>query len=568
MQREDNKNRILPSYIELGIFKSIRKPLLIPLQKMDMLVLDADSIGLSFCNRIIEQNILELYSQLQKGLIKVNIFDFGIGSQFPFITHLSTISKDVQFINSTNNCTNKLEELNKEARRILRDVLSTDYASLDEYNANTDFLEAYNIIVFVNFPNSFDNKDLDYIYNITKQTGKLGFKIFLIYQKDKSNNSKYSQEKQNHILANGWIFRRITGSLFKIDNLFIKPINILLQKSSVLLKVLKDKTLKEQISKIILEQKNNQSDGEQDYISVPIGTQRNGKDDFYFTIGPKSSAYHTIIGGRSGTGKSTFLRNLIIQLGLHYSPDLLQIYLLDYKSGLEAECFREHPNIKCLLLDRTNSRFDIALEVLEDFEGKIKERNNLFIELGNEIGKPILNLQKYNEYNSTKLPFLLLVVDEANKIFERTVDVDLYQKISAKFINIAQQGRGAGVYFILCATEFEQQVRNIDAILNQIHTRIGFMMNDARAVLGFHSNNSVKKLKKYQFIYNNENGLEENNEVVSSLNMPEENVANKIMEMKRKFPKSTPLRKNIIEIKTLESSTEQKEIDPMFSNLM
>src|SRR5208337_4781457 len=58
---------------------------------------------------------------------------------------------------------------------------------------------------------------------------------------------------------------------------------------------------------------------------------RNGVD---VALG-KGTSQHVLIAGKTGSGKSTLLHALIVNSALRYSPDELELYLIDFKKGVE-----------------------------------------------------------------------------------------------------------------------------------------------------------------------------------------------------------------------------------------
>ncbi len=71
-------------------------------------------------------------------------------------------------------------------------------------------------------------------------------------------------------------------------------------------------------------------------VSVPIGWDINHKE-VRFEIGKAQN--HTLICGRSGSGKSNFLHVLIQNLAFYYAPNEVQLFLLDYKEGVEFNAY-------------------------------------------------------------------------------------------------------------------------------------------------------------------------------------------------------------------------------------
>ncbi len=47
----------------------------------------------------------------------------------------------------------------------------------------------------------------------------------------------------------------------------------------------------------------------------------------------KGTAQHVLAAGKTGSGKSTLFHALIINLAMRYSPDEVEMYLIDFKKG-------------------------------------------------------------------------------------------------------------------------------------------------------------------------------------------------------------------------------------------
>ncbi|GAA8049812.1 hypothetical protein HpMS97_03840 [Helicobacter pylori] len=73
-------------------------------------------------------------------------------------------------------------------------------------------------------------------------------------------------------------------------------------------------------------------------VSVPVGWDINHKE-VCFEIGEAQN--HTLICGRSGSGKSNFLHVLIQNLAFYYAPNEIQLFLLDYKEGVEFNAYTD-----------------------------------------------------------------------------------------------------------------------------------------------------------------------------------------------------------------------------------
>lgn len=193
-----------------------------------------------------------------------------------------------------------------------------------------------------------------------------------------------------------------------------------------------------------------------DEFRVPVGDQ-NGRPT-YFDLN-QVNHFHAFVMGKSGAGKSVFLHNIITNAILTYSPESLQLYLLDFKSGgVEFNRYRDVKHVKALLVD--DSDFHITLEILRDLHGSMRERAKKLREAG------VNSLQDYNrEHPEAKLARIVLVVDECHQLFaDRSRSQN---EINAIVTKIAKEGRNQGVH-LLFATQTLANANIPSDILNNL----------------------------------------------------------------------------------------------------
>jgi len=87
----------------------------------------------------------------------------------------------------------------------------------------------------------------------------------------------------------------------------------------------------------------------QDFLSVPIG--HCGATQAFFSMGDRSHAYHALIGGATGTGKTTLLNSIIINACEVFTPDQLRLWLFDFKEGISFSAYEDLPHCDLLLTD-------------------------------------------------------------------------------------------------------------------------------------------------------------------------------------------------------------------------
>ena len=194
---------------------------------------------------------------------------------------------------------------------------------------------------------------------------------------------------------------------------------------------------------------------------IPVGSSEQGElvDFTLDTI----SHIHCFIIGQSGTGKSVFLHDVIIGAMAKYSPEELELYLMDFKiGGVEFNRYKGEKHVKALLVD--NSDIQITLEILRDISNKMRERGKLLRASG------VSNIVEYNQVNpDKKMPRIVFVADECHVMFPtmNSKEAKLYREISEILQKLAKEGRSQGVHLVL-ATQTIAQAEISSEILNNI----------------------------------------------------------------------------------------------------
>ena len=196
-------------------------------------------------------------------------------------------------------------------------------------------------------------------------------------------------------------------------------------------------------------------------IVVPVGSSDNG-ELLDFTLDTVSHI-HCFIIGQSGTGKSVFLHDVIIGAMAKYSPEELELYLMDFKiGGVEFNRYRNEKHVKALLVD--NSDIQITLEILRDISNKMRERGKLLRASG------VSNIVEYNQVNpDKKMPRIVFIADECHVMFPtmNSKEAKLYREISEILAKIAKEGRSQGVHLVL-ATQTIAQAEIPSEVINNI----------------------------------------------------------------------------------------------------
>lgn len=238
-------------------------------------------------------------------------------------------------------------------------------------------------------------------------------------------------------------------------------------------------------------------------ISVNVGWSAGDNLPVEFTLGNMPS--HALLGGKTGSGKSNFLHVLIHSLCYNYSPNELQLYLLDYKEGTEFNVYTK-PYLPHAALVATESDVEYGIAVLHHLEEELVRRSQMFKEK---------NAPDYNTYRKENtadvLPRILLIVDEFQKLFdgERKQSQE-----AAKIINnLLRQGRSFGIHILLstqtiCGLGDVVNGLNFSQLVGNLGCRIALSCSasDSQKLLG--GQNSAASLLRSppEGILNSENG--------------------------------------------------------------
>lgn len=199
-------------------------------------------------------------------------------------------------------------------------------------------------------------------------------------------------------------------------------------------------------------------------VSVPVGWDINHKE-VCFEIGGVQN--HTLICGRSGSGKSNFLHVLIQNLAFYYAPNEVQLFLLDYKEGVEFNAYTNPTILEHARLVSVASSVGFGVSFLSCLCKEMQERANLFKQSG---AKDLSAYRKHGE-----MPRLIVVVDEFQVLFSDSATKEK-ERVEAYLTTILKKGRSYGVHLILATQTMRDSGIN-KSLMAQIANRIALPMD-------------------------------------------------------------------------------------------
>ncbi len=224
-------------------------------------------------------------------------------------------------------------------------------------------------------------------------------------------------------------------------------------------------------------------------VSVPVGWDIN-HTEVCFEIGGAQN--HTLICGRSGSEKSNFLHVLIQNLAFYYDPDEVQLFLLDYKEGVEFNAYTD-PILEHARLVSVASSVGYGMSFLNWLCKEMQKRAELFKQFN------VKDLSDYRKHG--EMPRLIVVIDEFQMLFSDSTTKEK-ESVEQSLNTLLKKGRSYGVHLILAT----QTMRGTDinrSIMAQIANRIALPMDaeDSNSILN--NDDAACELVRPEGIFNN-----------------------------------------------------------------
>ncbi|GAA9462853.1 FtsK/SpoIIIE domain-containing protein [Helicobacter pylori] len=346
--------------------------------------------------------------------------------------------------------------------------------------------------LFLSGVDALSKEALYYLEKIMRFGSKNGVLSFVNLESEKNNQSAEDLKKHAEF------FRDIT-SFERLKYLNVEIINDQGIKSQHMQDFAdKIKAYYKQKKEVKRELKDLQKDKEfwtkssQYEVSVPVGWDINHKE-VCFEIG--NAQNHTLICGRSGSGKSNFLHVLIQNLAFYYAPDEVQLFLLDYKEGVEFNAYTD-PILEHARLVSVASSVGFGMSFLSWLCDEMKIRSELFKQF------KVKDLSDYRKHG--EMPRLIVVIDEFQVLFSDN-STKGKESVDQSLNTLLKKGRSYGMHLIL-ATQTMRGTEINKSLMAQIANRIALPMDaeDSNSILN--NDDAACELVRPEGIFNNNGG--------------------------------------------------------------
>lgn len=387
-------------------------------------------------------------------------------------------------------------------------LLQSPINNLWDYNLKKDNKEAYQILVIKGFPCGFGSDSITILNTVLRNGIDAGINVVLLIDEDELAKNEDSQKLMSRIsgdllkscLCVNFANRMIDNNPFcKPDILSDEALTHIVQYANRGFEVRDDE--KVILSDYIPQEEEWWRYNSAHHAEIPFGLT-DDKQVAKLKITQESGQNSAIVIGIPGSGKSVFLHSVICNAIVNYSPDELNLYLIDF-SGVEFNTYANHklPHAKVIAPEAER---EFGLSILTELVEEGSRRMTLCRENG---VSNIVDLKA--QYPEMRVPRLLVIIDEFQKIFEIENDA-ISRDANSKIHIIIQEFRKFGINLILATQRLpSNSILPKDLIANRIVFKSS--MNDFMALISLPSTIRMPQLRTGECIYNSESGSQYDN---------------------------------------------------------
>jgi len=393
-----------------------------------------------------------------------------------------------------------LDEKERHIGNIIQNLLLGSVKSLYDYNQAKENKEPYHVIVIEDFPIGFNSESLSLLQKILKNGVRAGVNVIMLVNEDKIDSSEDTRKAYNS--SNMGQLERIcsvydltkNNEQIDFDSFTEEHLRKIVQYVNSGVEIRKEEAI------LFADYMTNQSEWWQrrsaKYIEIPFGMSEDRQIQ-KLKITQESGQNSAVVIGIPGSGKSVFLHALICNAAINYSPDELNMYLIDF-SGVEFNSYALH-NLPHARVIAPEAEREFGLSILNELVEEGARRMELC--RNNDVSN-IVDLKAKNP--SLHIPRLLVIIDEFQKIFEIENDL-ISREANAKIHTIIQEFRKFGINLVLATQKLpSSSILPKDLIAN----RVVFKSSpaDFSSLISLPINGKVPQLHTGECIYNSESG--------------------------------------------------------------
>lgn len=486
------KTPTLGKYLAQG---SLATPLILNLKEKGNILLNINEEvysdeTIAFCNQIIMQFLLS-FPPSRINFCMVDIENRMGFSPYKGLTKINNGILGNGIIRDDRQLENTIKDMEQTVYKIHDDILgNARVPDVFEYNRRYEANpQSMHLFVLVNYPSGMRDDIAKRVTKILNDGKKTGVFCLIINNKTCALSPSYKPAENARFLeaaAKESLVINKTGKTFTVEmphkNTFV-PINTMSiddlpriidrleeQRNEMRQTVVKLEKMFDETDRAVSSPKGIPSSAE--VLDIPIGSRGGDIQNLLLKTTGDGSAHTVVIGG-TGSGKSNLLHAIILSACYKYSPEELNLYIVDFKGGVEFEYYeagkvraKQIPHIK---LTGLTSDLEDGVSILGNLHKELRRREEEFKRNQVEDICQYRNLGK-------KIPRLFVIIDEIQELFEQ--DDRLGQKAIDILRELFKKGRAFGISILWASQNVPKTPGLKDKVLSQIGNRISLRLNE------------------------------------------------------------------------------------------
>jgi len=453
--------------------------------------------------------MMRLFASFPPGQARFTIFDpVGLGESFAGFMHAGDYLESLvggRIWTEAQQIQEQLEDLTEHMENVIQKYLRNEFETIEEYNRQAgELAEPYRFLVIADFPRNFSEETARRLSSVIHSGPRCGVHTLIAYDTRAD-------------LPSGVDMRDICAASVHLayeDGRFVWQDSVLRQFPLVLDKPPDEDTLTRAMQIIgkagavsarvevpftAIAPAENEfwSLDSRSELRIPLG--RTGATRLQQLVLGRGVAQHMLIAGKTGSGKSTLLHVMVTNLALWYAPDQVEVYLIDFKQGVEFKTYATHqlPHARAIAIE---SDREFGLSILRRLDAEMTRRGDLFRQAG------VQDLAAYRKSTGKPMPRTVLMVDEFQVFFAD--DDKLAQDAAVLLEQLVRQGRAFGIHVVLGSQTLGGVFGLARSTIGQMAVRIALQCSDADSQLILDDDNMAARLlsRPGEAIYNDAGG--------------------------------------------------------------
>ncbi len=391
-----------------------------------------------------------LFVSLPAGRVHFTILDpIGLGENFAGFMHAADYQDALvggRIWTEATQIQQQLVDITEHMENVIQKYLRNEFETIEQYNEQAgELAEPYRFLVIADFPRNFNEESIKRLRSIIDSGKRCGVYTLIMYD----SRQKLPEGIDVGDLASSGLHLKCDESTYRWQDDIYRRFDLTLDQPPT----------EELLTSIV--QKVGKASLEASRVEVPFEIIAPSKDEYWSKDCSKSLdipvgrcgatryqqiklghgvAQHALIAGKTGSGKSTLLHVMITNLALWYSPDQVELYLIDFKKGVEFKTYvtNKLPHARTVAIE---SDREFGLSILQKLEAEMTRRGDLFRDAG------VQDLAGYRQATGEIMPRAILMVDEFQVFFSE--DDKLAQEAALQIEQLVRQGRAFGIHVLL-----------------------------------------------------------------------------------------------------------------------